>query len=89
MEDLKNNPAFQQMNPQKQEMLELLIQSLQNKKLTEALPVVMNWNKQMEQKKLSFTPKENELLTAILSAQMSPAQKKQYELIKTMMKKQR
>lgn len=89
MEDLKQNPAFQQMDAQKQQMIELLIQSLQDKKLTEALPVIMNWNKQMEQKKLSFSPEENALLTAILSAQMTPAQKKQYELLKTMMKKQR
>lgn len=89
MEDLKQNPAFQQMDAQKQQMIELLIQSLQDKKLTEALPVIMNWNKQMEQKKLSFSPEENALLTAILSAQMTPAQKKQYELLKTMIKKQR
>lgn len=87
MEDLKKNPAFRRMDVQKQQMVEQLVQSLQGKSLNEALPVVMGWNKQMEQKGLSFTAEENALLTAILSSQMTPAQQKQYELLKKMMKK--
>ena len=86
MEDIRQNSAFQKMDTQKQQMIMLLIQSLQNKNLTQALPVIMNWNKQMQQKKISFTSEENALLTAILSAQMTPAQRKQYETIQAMMK---
>ena len=47
MEDIKRNPAFRQMDAQKQQMIMLLIQSLQDKNLNQALPVIMNWNKQM------------------------------------------
>ena len=86
MEDIRQNSAFQKMDTQKQQMIMLLIQSLQNKNLNQALPVIMNWNKQMQQKKISFTSEENALLTAILSAQMTPAQRKQYETIQAMMK---
>lgn len=86
MEDIRQNSAFQQMDTQKQQMIMLLIQSLQNKNLNQALPVIMNWNKQMQQEKISFTSDENALLTAILSAQMTPGQRKQYELLQTMMK---
>ncbi|HBI60323.1 MAG TPA: hypothetical protein DDY31_03765 [Lachnospiraceae bacterium] len=89
MEDIKQNAAFQQMDIQKQQMIMLLIQSLQNKNLTQALPVIMNWNKQMQQEKVSFTSEENALLTAILSAQMTPEQRKQYETIQAMMKNMR
>lgn len=86
MEDIRQNSAFQKMDTQKQQMIMLLIQSLQDKNLNQALPVIMNWNKQMQQKKISFTSEENALLTAILSAQMTPAQRKQYETIQAMMK---
>jgi len=86
MEDIRQNSAFRQMDTQKQQMIMLLIQSLQDKNLNQALPVIMNWNKQMQQKKISFTADENALLTAILSAQMTPEQRKQYELLQTMMK---
>lgn len=86
MEDIRQNSAFQKMDTQKQQMIMLLIQSLQDKNLNQALPVIMNWNKQMQQKKISFTSEENALLTTILSAQMTPAQRKQYETIQAMMK---
>ncbi len=89
MEDLRQNPAFQQMSLEKQQMMELLIGSLQGKSLTEALPVVMNWNQQMQQKNISFTAEENAILTAILSSQMTPAQKKQYEVLMNMMNKRK
>ena len=89
MEDIRQNSAFQKMDTQKQQMIMLLIQSLQNKNLTQALPVIMNWNKQMQQEKVSFTSEENALLTAILSAQMTPEQRKQYETIQAMMKNMR
>ncbi len=86
MEDIRQNSAFQKMDTQKQQMIMLLIQSLQDKNLNQALPVIMNWNKQMQQKNISFTADENTLLTAILSAQMTPEQRKQYELLQSMMK---
>jgi len=43
MDSIKNNKAFLQMEPRKQEMVLLLIDSLNNKKLTEALPVLMQF----------------------------------------------
>ena len=89
MDDIRQNSAFQQMDTKKQQMIMLLIQSLQDKNLNQALPVIMNWNKQMQQEKISFTSDENALLTAILSSQMTPEQRKQYELLQTMMKNMR
>lgn len=87
MNDIRQNPAFQQMDSKKQQMLELLMSSLSGKQLNEVLPIVTNWKNKMNQEGLSFTPEENMLLTEIFTAQMSPAQKQQYELIKQFMKK--
>lgn len=85
MNQFKNNQDFQQIDSNKQQMIELLAQSLQGKQLTEALPIIMNWKKEMAQKNLSFTPDENTLLTSILTQQMTPDQKKQYEVLQMMM----
>lgn len=85
MNQFKNNKDFQQINPDKQQMIELLAQSLQGRQLTEALPIIMNWKKELAQKGLSFTPDENTLLTSILTQQMTPEQKKQYEVLQAMM----
>lgn len=87
MKNIRNNPAFQQMDPQKQQMVEELIQALSGKQLMEALPVITNWQKKMEQQGLSFTPQENMLLTEIFTAQMTPAQRKQYNMLKQFMRK--
>lgn len=86
MKEFKENPNFQKMNPKKQQMIELLADTLNNKKLTEALPILMEWKEQMKQEGLSFTEEENILLTEIFTAQMTPAQRKQYEFLKPFIK---
>lgn len=86
MDSIKNNKAFLQMEPRKQEMVLLLIDSLNNKKLTEALPVLMQFREKMTQEGISFTEEENAMLTKIFTNRLSPAQKKQYEYLKPFIK---
>ena len=87
MKNIRNNPAFRQMDPKKQQMVELLMNSLSGKQLNEVLPIITSWKNKMDQEGLTFTQAENMLLTEIFTSQMSPAQKSQYELIKQFMKK--
>lgn len=82
MESWKQNEAFRSMDPQKQNMIEQLAASLQGKKLTEALPLLTRWKQTMQQENIQFTPEENQILTEIFSAQLTPQQKKQFEFIK-------
>ena len=86
MDSIKNNKAFLQMEPRKQEMVLLLIDSLNNKKLTDALPVLMQFREKMTQEGISFTEEENAMLTEIFTNRLSPAQKKQYEYLKPFIK---
>lgn len=86
MKEFKQNPSFQKMDPKKQQMIELLVDTLNHKKITEALPILMNWREQMKQEGLSFTEEENMLLAEIFSSQMTPAQKKQFEYLKPFIK---
>lgn len=81
MESWQQNEAFRSMEPKKQKMIEQLAASLQGKKLTEALPLLTRWKKTMQQENIQFTPEENQILTEIFSAQLTPQQKKQFEFI--------
>ena len=81
MESWQQNEAFRSMEPKKQKMNEQLAASLQGKKLTEALPLLTRWKKTMQQENIQFTPEENQILTVIFSAQLTPQQKKQFEFI--------
>ncbi len=81
MESWQQNEAFRSMEPKKQKMIEQLAASLQGKKLTEALPLLTRWKKTMQQENIQFTPEENQILTVIFSAQLTPQQKKQFEFI--------
>lgn len=82
MESWQQNEAFRSMDPKKQKMIEQLAASLQGKKLTEALPLLTQWKRTMQQENIQFTPEENQILTEIFSAQLTPQQKKQFEFIK-------
>lgn len=82
MKEWMNQEVFQKMDIRKQTMIELLCDTLEGKKLTEALPVLMEWKKQMQKENISFTEEENQLLTEIFTQQMTPAQKQQYEYLK-------
>ncbi len=89
MNEWKQSEAFLNMEPKKKAMIELLQKTLEGKQLTEALPILTNWKKQMQKENISFTPQENQLLTEIFSSQMTPAQRQQFEYLKTLMKNQK
>lgn len=86
MNNWKQHEAFQRMDPKKQSMIELLTATLEGKKLTEALPVLTEWKKQMQRENIVFTPEENQLLTEIFSSQLTPAQRQQFEYLRHFIK---
>ena len=81
----QNNEAFQQLHPKKQKMVLLLAESLQNKQITEALPIILQWKQQMAAENISFTPREQEILTNVFMENLSPAGRQQYEYLKSFM----
>lgn len=81
------NPAFLGMDEMKRQKVEDLFDALNGKNLNEALPVITNWNLQLKQENIQFTNEENELLSEIFLQELPPAQMKQFELLKSFMKK--
>ena len=82
MNNWKNNKSFMQMDPSKQHMVELLVNSLHGKDLNEALPILANWNK-LRTEHISFTAEEDKLLTDIFIEMLPPKQKSQYEFLRS------
>lgn len=75
------------MDERKQRMIELLINTLNGKSLNDALPILTNWKLQLKQENITFTEEENQILTQIFLAELSPYQMQQYEFIKPFLKK--
>lgn len=78
----QNKKEFQQLSPQKQQMLLQLTNALEGKKITECLPVLLEWKQTMEQNHIVFTDRENQMITQMLMDNLTPAGKQQYEYIK-------
>ena len=81
------NPAFLGMDGIKRQKVEDLSDALNGKNLNEALPVITNWNLQLKQENIQFTNEEDGLLSEIFLQELPPAQMKQFELLKSFMKK--
>ena len=86
MEDWKNNENFLKLDSQKQQMVELLFNSLKGVQLTEAIPILSKWKDKMRHEGIVFTPEENNLLTELFISELSPEAKKQYEMLKPFLK---
>lgn len=82
MNNWKNNEAFTQMDQNKQHMVELLVNSLHGKNLSEALPILSNWKDKLRSENISFSAEEDKLLTNIFIEMLPPKQKSQYEFLR-------
>ena len=87
MENWRNSPAFLGMDEKKRQKVEELFSLLKGKNINAALPIVTNWNTQLKQENISFTSQENEMLSQLFLTELSPAQMKQFEFLKSFMKK--
>jgi len=87
LENWRNSQAFLRMDAKKRQKVEELFNMLKGKNINDALPVVTSWNMKLKQENISFTQQENELLSQLFLAELSPAQMKQFEFLKSFMKK--
>lgn len=89
MDDLTwlNHPAMKNIDPKKLAILVEFIGQTENKSMEQLVSLLVNTNKKMKAQDLSFTENENDLLIEILTKNMSPQDKKKFELIKKMTKK--
>jgi hypothetical protein len=80
-----NNPKLNNIDPRKLAVLLELVKEAEGKPMDKLIPLIVNANKKLQQQNLSFSKDESDLMIEILTKNMTPKEKMQFEMIKKMM----
>ena len=80
-----NNPKLKNIDPRKMLILMELMKEAEGQPMDKLLPMLMNTNKKLQQQNLTFTKEESEVMIDILTKNMTPKEKMQFEMMKKMM----
>lgn len=83
--NLKNDPRLRDMHPLKREILFRLSHTSTNLTPEQMLPQLMEINRELKKRELSFTKAESEIVIDILSEGMSPEEKQKINMIRGML----
>lgn len=79
------NPKLKNIDPRKLAILMDLVKEADGKQMDKIVPLLVNTNKKLQQQKLNFSKDESDLMIEILTKNMTPAEKMQFEMIKQFM----
>ena len=79
------NPKMKNMAPRKLLILMELMKEAEGKSMDKLLPLIINTNKKLQDQNLSFTKDESDLMIEVLTKKMSPKDRAQFEMLRTMM----
>lgn len=80
-----NNPKIKNIDPRKLTVLLELVKEAEGKPMDKLVPILVNANKKLQQQNMNFTKDESDMIIDILSKNMTPKEKMQFEMIKQMM----
>jgi hypothetical protein len=80
-----SNPKLKNVDPRKMAILLELIKQAEGKPMEQLLPLLMNANKKLQQHNMTFTKDESDVVMDVLTKNMSPKEKSQFEMIKQIM----
>ena len=83
--DWINHPAMKNIHPAKKQILLELSKNSKNLTFDKLLPLMMSTNTKLKSQGLNFTQQETDLITEILSANLTPAERQKFETLKKMM----
>ena len=83
--NLQNDPRLKNMHPLKSEILLRLSNSQSTMTPEQMLPQLMEINKELQKRDLSFSRSESEIVLDVLSEGMSPQEKQKINMIKSML----
>lgn len=86
-EELKKSPQFQKLSPEKQAFISEIIQSAGNASGDAMLPLLLKAQTRMKALGIRFTQDESDFLMAVLTSDMSSADRAKFEILKKMMRK--
>lgn len=73
------------MDPRKLVILMELMKEAEGKSMDKLLPLIINTNKKLKDQNLAFTKDESDLMIEVLTKNMSPKDKAQFEMLRSMM----
>ena len=89
---LTNHPIYQNMQPEKQKLLQECIRLTEGNshsegvKFDKMLPIMLAMHQKMQKQGLNFTAEERNVLIDVLSAELSPSERARMEMMKKMMR---
>ncbi len=84
-----NNPKIRNLDPRKLTALIDLMKEAEGKPLDKVLPLLMTTNKKLQDQNLMFNREETDIMIELLSRNLSPKEKMQFEMFRKMMAQQR
>lgn len=80
-----NNPKMKNIDPRKLSILLELVKEAEGKPMDKLIPLLVNANKKIQQQNMTFSKDETDIMLELLTKNMSPTEKMQFEMIKKMM----
>ncbi|MGL5437373.1 MAG: hypothetical protein ACRDBO_18665 [Lachnospiraceae bacterium] len=85
--DWKQDPRLNQMNKEKLDYLTDMVSQIQTMKKDQLMTAFAAMQMDSMKKGMNFTSEETDLLASVITAEMSPAEKKRMESLRTLAKK--
>lgn len=83
--DWINHPSMKNISPAKKLIIQEVMKNANNNlSLDKMLPLLMSTNNKMKAQGLSFTKQESDLITELLTSNLTPNEKMKFEAIKKM-----
>lgn len=86
--DWLNHPTMKNISLEKKSILIDFMKEADGLTIEKAMPLFVKTNTRLKALGLTFTKEESDLITEILTSNLSPAEKKKLEAIKKLMPKQ-
>ena len=86
VEALKNHPEYQKMSPQKQGLISEIVKDASSLSGDATLPLLLKAQQRMKGLGIQFTKEESAFLITTLMADLSPAERAKFEMLKKFMK---
>lgn len=82
-----NNQKMKNIDPRKLAILLEAMKESEGKPMDQLIPIIMNTNKKLKDEKLTFTKDESDVMMDLLTKNLSPKEKMQFDMIRKMMPK--
>lgn len=85
MNNFENDPRLKNLSPIKRKIILELAAGSEKKSMEQLLPEIMQLNRELQKRNLSFSKEESNLIMDIMAEQASPSDKQKIAMLRSMM----